>query len=385
MNLSKKIALWLVGSLIVTATTAFGDDNKSNRYSYKNRNSDQGQRAAKTQLIPGYNASSRIDVRGSWDVFLNASFIYWNLSQDTMALALADGRSNADYTTNFLVNGPTVGMDFQYKPGFKIGLGCNTNQDDWDIYSEYTRVHGTDTLSTTGQTLSSGATAPLLPLWGNGYILSDNAYDSGSETWACNLDFVDLSVGRAYYVGTCLKFRTFFGARGAWIIQNVYAQYINTSFSNSSAPVEVPGTLSVYSRSHSWAVGPRIGLDTNWDLGVGIRMFGNANADILYTKYNTQDKTNFLVSSTVSPYTSGQTIYFINSERLSGLRTHFDLELGFGWGTYFDNNNWHVDLAAAYGFHVFFDQNMLITAEPEAFPLGNLYAHGLTFDLRFDF
>jgi hypothetical protein len=73
------------------------------------------------------------------------------------------------------------------------------------------------------------------------------------------------------------------------------------------------------------------------------------------------------------------------------VRTHLDLELGLGWGTYFDDNNWHVDLSASYGFQVFFDQNMFRHFEDDVMiglssvANGNLYVQGLTATARFDF
>ncbi len=59
----------------------------------------------------GYNAPARIDVRGSWDVFASASFIFWQLSQDNMEVAFADSLSNAAYTTANQVKGNLVQMD----------------------------------------------------------------------------------------------------------------------------------------------------------------------------------------------------------------------------------------------------------------------------------
>jgi len=384
MKFMKKIVPWLIGSLMIIATSAFAE--AQNRYICKT----PAPKCVKPQPVPGYNAPARIDVRGSWNVFLSGSFILWNLSQDNMSLAFADGLSNASYIqTNQQINGQYVGMDFNFKPGFKAGLGFNTDQDDWDIYSEYTWLHESNNLSTTGQTLDTGVVAPLFATWGDAAVLAHNAYNNASQTWQCNLDFVDLSLGRAYYVGSYLTFHPFFGMRGAWIIQDVNVQYINSSFSNASSPLEVPGTLTVIERIHSWGLGPRIGLDTNWNLGVGIRLFGNANADLLYTKYTLQNKINFLVSQTVGSHTNGSQLYTITHEDVSALRAHLDLEMGFGWGTYFDNNNWHFDLAAAWGFQAFFDQNMFTrffhSPVHKLEPTGNLYAQGLTFTARFDF
>lgn len=389
MNLLTKMMPWAVSSLILMTATAFGDDKPCRQ---QRKSFEQGQKVTKAQMMPAYNAPARIDVRGSWDVFATGSFIFWQLSQDNMDVAFADNQSNADYITNNQLNGHLVQMDFDYKPGFKVGLGVNFDRDDWDAYADYTRIRASNTTSTNGLSLPSGEAAPLLPTWGHPYVLQTNAYNTASEHWECHLDFADLNLSRVYYVGTQLTFRSFFGARAAWIRQHVHAQYVNLSYSNSTGSfVEVPGVQDVYQRNHSWAVGPRVGVNTNWLVGQGIRFFGNANADVLYTKYKLQNKTTFVVRNAVGSYEPGQNLFAVDSEHVKALRTHLDLELGLGWGSYFDNNNWHIDLSAAYGFQVFFDQNMLtmylhnLMPGRTLAPNGNLYAQGLTATVRFDF
>jgi len=165
--------------------------------------------------------------------------------------------------------------------------------------------------------------------------------------------------------------RPYVGARGAWIRQTETDNY------TGSEPA-----LSITNKTLSQGVGPRVGLNTNWLLGYGLRLTSKGGADILYTRYNYQ----FIQDSAVIGGAST-----INEHHNDFLRAHADLELGLGWGSYFDNNNWYIDLSAAYGFQVFWDQNMFRNfSGSNAFgystaPNGNLYIHGLTGTLRFDF
>jgi hypothetical protein len=86
-------------------------------------------------------------------------------------------------------------------------------------------------------------------------------------------------------------------------------------------------------------------------------------------------------------------ITIVRQKDIDYLRTHLELELGFGWGSYFDNNNWHIDLSAGYALQVFFDQNMFRhfetgnhrTTAYSSLPHGNLYVQGLTATARLDF
>ncbi len=389
MNLLKKTTPWLAG-LVMVAASAVADDNACRPPQRKSF--EQAKRVTKMQMQPAYNAPSRIDVRGSWDLYMTGSFVYWQLSQDNMEVAFNDQLTNTDYTTNNKIKGDLARMDFDYKPGFKVGLGINLDQDDWDVFSEYTRIHTSNNASTNGAEIISGTTGPIFPTWGHPYVIQTNVYNTASEKWDCHLDVINLDLGRAYYVGTQLTFRPFVGARSVFLTQSVHANYVNTSFTNTTGTfVEIPGVMDVIQRNRSWSVGTRVGVDTNWMLGMGVRLFGNANADVLYTKYKIQNKTHFLVASGADGFATGQTLFHVSKEKVPALRGHTDLEMGFGWGSYFDNNNWHIDLSASYEFQIFFDQNMLtkyyngfMTGKLEQ-PNGNLYAQGLTATARFDF
>ena len=90
----------------------------------------------------------------------------------------------------------------------------------------------------------------------------------------------------------------------------------------------------------------------------------------------------------------GTTVGFnFKQNDVSTLRTHLDLELGIGWGSYLNKNKLYLDLSAGYGFQVFFDQNMFLHhAQPLVFTprytlfySGNLYIQGLTASIKLDF
>jgi hypothetical protein len=149
--------------------------------------------------------------------------------------------------------------------------------------------------------------------------------------------------------------------------------------------------------SASWGVGPRAGFASNWLMGYGFRLIGNASADILYTRYSIHDNTQqaILASGLVTTNISV-------SQEIDYLRTHLDFELGFGWGSYFSRNECHIDLSATYGFQEFRGQNMnrkftggidVGSGAPGSGsnqgtsfnPNGDLYVHGVTATARFDF
>src|SRR5579862_4230401 len=82
-----------------------------------------------------YNAPAEVSVSCGWDFDVFASFIYWHASQDNMDVAYLGENTS----TNGV--GGVAYQDFTYKPGFKVGVGFDTNYDDWTGFIEYTWFH----------------------------------------------------------------------------------------------------------------------------------------------------------------------------------------------------------------------------------------------------
>jgi len=365
---------WLVAMLLVT--TFFIGQNKKNTLIQKNM--EITPISEKDQMVPGYNASSRTNMNRSWDVCATGSFIYWQPIQENMELGMVSDITNI---LDFF-NGKVVELDFEYKPGFKVALGMNFDYDNWDSYLEYTWLRGSHHIHTTLDPNNTNIT--LHPAW-QFADFNNPQYSSGSEKWQLHIDFLNWDLARSYFVGTKLSFRPFLGARAAWIRQNVQVEYRN----GLAASLATWPNTNINQSSHSWGIGPRVGLTSNWDIGHGLRMYGVGETDILYTQYtnlNTKQESINAAGNIIS-----RSRYLIHQKDANYLRTHLELALGFGWGTYFANHRWHVDLSADYGFQAFFNQNMFrnfvdVQAVAKSIsPNGNLYIHGLTTSLRFDF
>lgn len=323
--------------------------------------------------IAAYNAPARIDTQCPWDVWVDASFIYWLPYQSNMnpTAELDHGISGSPTVGDF--NFHIIDLDYDFKPGFKVGLGMAFDHDNWDASIEYTRLHGSQHRSHTG------ANQVYLTEWMDSVTSAAMGYrpDSFNAHWRLNMDFLDVDMGRWFYSGTRLLMRPSVGIRAAWIDQSRHATYFHTV--NTS----LVGTT--HTKTDSWAIGPRAAIASNWLIGDGFRFYGNGSADILYTRYKMHSDNSAQTSATAVV----STVYKQN--HINTLRTHLDLELGIGWGSYFDCNNWHFDLSAGYGFQVFFNQNMFPQTFGVANPLritsvnGNLYVQGLTVTARLDF
>ena len=395
MNLFAKHKPWMIASLL--ATTPLFAQNQSCNPKAQNQVCKPAKcgvpQAPMQPTIAAYNAPAEIDVgmQGELNFFVAGAFLYLQPLQDNMQIAtIYDSAITGSSVTGFL-QGATAGttahantleMDYKYKPGFQVMLGMNLQDDDWVGYGEYTRVHGTHTSS------SNGAS-------GGGSIISDNTmsgevFGTVSSDFTCNFDAVDAILERVYYVGQNLVFQSAFGARGAWLKEsfiNTFGDGVGTTPGTSSNYTIRTNNKHVVQRTHSWGVGPRAGLEMDWNLGDGVRFFGTTFLDVLYTKYKVQNKATFneTVTNASTGITTTKAVSMANKDIVKALRTHVDTEMGFGWGMYFDNNAWHIDLSASYGFQVFFNQNMFTTDINHPDYKGNLYMHGLTTTARFDF
>jgi hypothetical protein len=318
---------------------------------------------------PAYNAPARSDVKCSWDIFLVGTFIYWDVQQTGMDLGQFTALPTA---TNLFNSQEVITQSGGFKPGFKVGLGCNWDFDGWVNYLEYTWLHGSNTssISTTPVT-----TAIKLANWygfnGNGATLQ--AATQLSSKWKVNLDMLDLTLSRPYYQGRNLTVSPFAGLRGAWIRQNLRL---------SAAIPDAPFTSSVsHNSSHSWGVGPRAGALGHWLLGWGFRLEGDMGASILFTRYTSV--TNRQDALDVNPFIA-------TMQNLNTVRPMADMGLGIGWGSYFDCQNFYWDISANYDFNYMWGQNtMRWLADNSSFrtgaEAGDLSYNGVTVTMRLDF
>lgn len=365
MNLLNR--LWIVPFLI-TVSSMTGEENESDE-GQLNITKDQN-----SVLQPGYNAPTYFNSSNRFNIYAAGSFIYWQPTQENMELGIvSDKTGDLD-----LVDGDIVDLNFKYKPGFKVGLGMTLDYDNWDTYLQYTWLRGSHHASASVDPTNAFIT--IWPAWQMVPGSNQPQYVTGEETWKLGLDFIDWDLERHYYVGTNLTFRPFFGVRAAWIRQNVRVDYINITANR----IALWPSTSIFQNSNSRGLGPRAGVNTNWMLGRGVRIYGNGELDILCTEYTKLRAHQESSETTASHYTVRQNDAF-------RLKTHLEMVLGFGWGCDFGKSNRRIDLSADYGFQVFFNQNMFRNFESDQnigksiSPNGNLYIQGLTATLRLDY
>jgi hypothetical protein len=324
---------------------------------------------------PAYNAPARVDVKCSWDVFLTASFLYWDMNQEGMEIGY-NTTASADYNTVYAPsNGIMASQPGAYKPGFKIGLGADFGLDSWVGYLEYTWMHGTKSASWTPAAQGPGAASVIrLADWLKNDGYTPLAIKNLSSRWKVKLDLLDATLSRPYYQGTNLTVTPYTGVRAAWIRQN----FTLTAAEFYMAPIFQLHKVSA-NRSTSWGVGPRAGIQGHWQLGWGFRLEGDVGANLLYTRYTqVYHGENLTPSASLAYRNYGQ------------LRPMADMGLGIGWGSYFDCQNYYLDFSANYDFIYMWAQNMMRKLADSynsgtSAQANDLSFNGLTLTGRFDF
>ncbi len=360
--------------------------------------------------IEAMNYPARFDT-SPCNISTSVSFNYMQAYQENMEFGIRSRGEKTDVTTSGLtiisVKSSNIlkflNMDFAFKPGFTVAVDANFCHDKWDTRLEYTWFHSSNVqkASEPNFILFHTDTPSIAPTWG--ILLSPSVieyFQFASEKWKLSMDILDWDVGRWFNVGSRLTVRPSIGARAAWIDQRVRVAYTNgfTTF-----PIDLPllvgsATLvedkTVHGRSDSWGVGLEAAIETRWNLGGGWRIFGNGEADLLFTRYTKLfEKT--ITNGTVVGIIDLIPFVFGLGDKTKGrqyqvncVRPHFDLELGFGWGNYIRNTNLYIDFSASYEFQVFFDQNMFrhdVTNVADFLPNGNLYMQGLIGSMNIGF
>lgn len=326
---------------------------------------DQGHYVKKGQMSHGYNSPARINVEGAWDYFVTASFIYWQPKEKGLEVAIyRQDDDNLNHSAYSLVN-----MDFDFHPGFKVGLGMQSSYDDWNIYLEYTRLY---TKNSASKTVPHDDDHHLYDTWDG----TDGAACLHAKgTWKLHLNLLDFELARPFYVGTKLTFKPNVGARWGWITQKYRAQYDSIAGDTDDYNISQAKTTS-------WILGPRVGIDTYWHLTEGFRLFVNAAASIFYQDFDGKIDITF-----VDDEATTTAKYFDNKGYVNA---NFETAVGFGWGTYFSDDQWHFDLSAGYEFHYFLNQNMMrrlleTIDEITDAEASDLSLNGLTISARLDF
>ena len=317
-----------------------------------------------------YNAPAEVRVECGMDLNLDFSFTYYRASQDNMDIAFVPPVLGSDAEEN---TAPSIAyQDFGYKPGFKVGIGVDTRYDDWAVNAEYNWFRSSKDTNETRAGLHANDWFP-----GREDIVTPT-YDTVTSEWTVHTDTLDVLAGRPYYEGTKLIVIPSGGLRALWIRQYETIELTTTGGEDASSDL-----LKSVNSSHSWAIGPKGGVNAHWMVWKGLRLESMVGASLLYTKYTSIKNT---LINTVDDATETVASH---AGSLGVVRPALDMGLGLGYGSYFWRNRLFFDLSARYDFSQFWSQNVMrnfaSALNGTNGSVGDLQVQGLTLTLRCDF
>lgn len=270
---------------------------------------------------------------------------------------------------------------FKWDIGFRLGLNYQFDCSCWGLgfYWTYfnTHTHSKHTLSRTDTSFFVPGYAAVQ----FGSILGPSPITEARTGWKKNIDLFDLEFGRDFCLEHCLTIRPHIGLRGAWIQNHYRVRYF--------APFEgaVEDVQSLRLRTDYEAVGVRGGLDSQWDLGSGVSLYGKAAISALAGFYDVRSR---LRNVTVTPEPDENQVFNVqhadHKDHFCACRAITDLALGLRWTICFCNDALIWTINAGWEQHHFVNLNEFedLIKNPQ-FHRGDFCLRGFTLGTNVDF
>lgn len=265
--------------------------------------------------------------------FVSADLLYWRpfvggideCSSENVSESIAsDGRVISRF------NGKARNPDFDWDPGFRVGAGYEFACSNWDIAVFYTYFHSK----------SHGS---------NSHGSDSYGFENMNHRlrWSINFDLIDVVAGYETDVASCVTFRPFIGLRGARIDQKLHRGHFQSSNSYVSTSRNHFG-----GKNHEkfTGVGPLLGVEADWNVGCGFKLYASASTSWLYGKFR------------VKLNKFDHFDYFDDfchiSQNLDANLANFDAGIGIRWETCFCGNM-RLLLQLGLEHHQYFNYNRI--------------------------
>lgn len=297
------------------------------------------------ECLPAFDSGCTTSC-GRWSFISDT--IYWTACQGGLTYG-----SESFYHT---LGTTTTGADTEYHTkkkhphrrwdlGWRLGIGYDFPCDCWNaslIWTYFdTDCHGRHEEDFTGNQWFTPAFTSI-PFGGTGNTLlggrtTPGAIESAKSQWKLCFNLLDLEIGREFCANSCLTVRPFLGIRGASINDKFRAKYTAVPFvTGTSTVVTVDAIDHVHLRNNFEGAGVRGGLDTSYDLGCGLSIYGGVAAALLYGETEIksreiQDVTTTTVVGVELPTVVSNEFEHKQRDRDCGVRAITDAKVGIQW------------------------------------------------------
>lgn len=389
MNFNQKLASVFSLIAIVCQFDAHADDAQM-------RNLESRLSALEARRSPCMvNPAARPTQKCDWGGYLTVDPLLLQARENGLEFAVRTqntGQLTGTTNDNFLSGRSKVkGLEFKWDWGVRVALGANLAYDGWDAYATWTwfRTHANRNVTAasnqflTPEFLNNEAgrvgtfTGPASQLQG----LLSNA----SSHWKLRYNALNLEVGREFFVSKWLVLKPHGGLTTAWIRQKDTLAYNGFVVGAVATPNPV-SSASVFMKNNFWGIGLRFGLETQWGIGCGWSIFGDASASLLYGYFKVNhSESDVLVSGVVNnPLYTLANFYHVD-------RFITDFIAGLRYDYMFCDERYHLGFQVGWEHHMFFGQNQFPKFPASNFPgmiianQGDLSLQGVSAQVRFDF
>jgi len=278
----------------------------------------------------------------SYNLFVSGDFIDWRYSSPNLAygrdgVGITNGSPHEIPVTR---SGTSFYPDFDYDPGFKVGLGIKFGpQKAFDIVGSYTWLHSEP------EGHAENFSASFMPI---NYLTSNttasNIYSFASLGLNLHFNWIELQSGYTFTPNKYLSLRPYFSLQAIVLRGDLQARY---EFTTSVLAGGVPeGTFEVsktYGHCSSWSIGPRMGLDFIVHATKNLGIYSNVGW--------TQQATSLHMSTKEIQEQPANGSHFViqkgelNTNHNVGI---FNLELGPTWDQWFACEKYRLQLRATW-------------------------------------
>ena len=303
--------------------------------------------------------------------YVTGEFIYWKAREDEMIFsAFVDITSTPSRTERSF---RPIELEFQYDPGFKLGLGGDLPFDGWDLYLNWTHFHTVPTISKSSNQaniVSYDVAASETLLFGARRM---------KQSWNLMFNSLDFDWGRRFYLSRTLTVRPSFGGKAAWVHQKLRSFLLDTE----SIVGGIPGnTESFATRNNFWGIGPYLAFEGKWTFGYGIGLYGEISGAILWGKF---EQISAIRNNGLQQTQQGQTLASFEGNfqfETHRVRPTTQAFIGLDWEWCFIPKWLSLNLRAGYETQIFWSQ---FIGAFQGFEESDLTFEGFTFMGRIDF
>ena len=213
-----------------------------------------------------YNTPSRPVVKEGANLWVMGEALLWQAVEDNLTYVYVGNDLKAETKRDL----KTTHFDWDF--GFKVGAGYNIPRDGWDVDLYWTHIRNT----AHGSQNAHDPKKLLYPVWGTAGTVFPGTATTAKGDWKVNLEQLDLELGREFFVGKFLTIHPFVGARSAWIFQRYDIELKGTA-ADTGNTLEQETKL----KNRYFGFGFVAGLDTDWKLGRGFSIYGDADMSLL--------------------------------------------------------------------------------------------------------